>query len=180
MSKIGLKPISFPTGTNVSLTDGIVAVKGNLGEVEIKTFPQLVVKIIDNQVLITRESEDKKIRSQHGLIRMLIANAVTGVNKLWEKTLEIQGVGYRVELQGTNLAFKLGFSHPVIFAIPKYVNAQVKGNKITISGVDKQKVGEVAAEIKRLKKPDRYKGKGIRYEGEVIKLKPGKKAKAGA
>jgi large subunit ribosomal protein L6 len=133
----------------------------------------------NNELIIKRSNEEKKTKSLHGLYRQLVYNGVSGVEKLWEKRLEVVGTGYNVKLQGEDLVFKLGYSHPVVFKKTPGVSYQVDGNtKVIVSGVDKQLVGQIAHKIILLKKPDVYKGKGIRYEGEKLRIKPGKKAKA--
>jgi len=179
MSKIGKQPILIPENVTVSTEGQTVVVKGRQGEM--KTVLPKVLKIArqGNQLIIKALKENKKVRSWHGLFRQLISNSVVGVEKPWTKKLEIVGTGYNVKLQGEDLVFKLGYSHPVLFKKVAGVNYQVEGStKLTVSGVDKQLVGEIADQIKKIKEPDSYKGKGIRYLGEKIKLKPSKKVKA--
>lgn len=178
MSKIGEKPISIENGVEVEIEEGRVRVKGKEGEIII-SFPE-TIEIIkqDKEMKVKRNSHDKKTRSMHGLIRSLLSNAIAGVVKPWEKRLQVVGTGYRVKLQGEDLIFDVGYSHQVIFKKVDTIAFAVEGsNKIVIRGIDKQKVGEAAMKIKHIKKPDPYKGKGIRYEGEQLKLRPGKKAK---
>lgn len=158
----------------------MVTVKGAKGEISTEIPRHITVAKNENIISITRKGDDKKIRAIHGLIRSLVANAVLGVETPWEKALEIQGVGYRAAIEGGKLVCRVGYSHPVTFEFPSDVTVEVKGNHIIVKGINKQRVGEIAAKIKDIKKPDKYKGKGIRYLGEVIKLKPGKKAKTGA
>ena len=182
MSKIGEKTITVPSNIQVDIKDQEVSIKGNNGQINIKLTGAIKVEKLDDKIVVTRKKEDKKSRSLHGLYRSLIANAVTGLEKPWEKRLEIVGTGYNVKLQGEDLVFKVGYSHPIEFKKIDGIKFSVDGNnKVLISGFDKYLVGQVAHEIKLIKKPDAYKGKGIRYEGEKLRLKPGKKAKtAGA
>lgn len=182
MSKIGQKNINIPDGVNITIDKNKVLIKGPLGELTVN-FPELLEIIKEeNNLIIKRANDDKKTKSIHGLYRQLINNAVVGVCKLWEKKLKVVGTGYNVKLDKNDLVFKIGYSHPVIFKKVEGVNFQVVGNNVVVvSGCDKQLVGEVAYKIKMLKKPDVYKGKGIQYEGEKLRIKPGKKAKtAGA
>lgn len=180
MSKIGNNPVIIDQEVTVIFNDNEVSFKGPKGEMKLNLAKEIEIKIKDGQAFFSNKVVNKKTRALHGLTRMLFSNAVLGVKTPWEKTLEIQGVGFRVKQEGENLVFQVGFSHPVVFKLPPGVVSTVKGNKIVISGVNKQLVGEVAASIKRIRRPDKYKGKGIRYLGEVIKLKPGKKAKTAA
>ncbi|PJC81692.1 50S ribosomal protein L6 [Candidatus Roizmanbacteria bacterium CG_4_8_14_3_um_filter_36_10] len=179
MSKIGSKQIIIPDTVTVSVDKQTVIIKGKAGELKI-ILPQ-VIKIDqqEKRLILKPLKNNKQAHSWHGLFRQLIANAVMGVEMPWMKKLEIVGTGYNVKLQGEDLVFKLGYSHPVIFKKKAGVDYQVDGNnKLTVRGVDKQLVGEIAYQIKIIKKPDSYKGKGIRYLGERIKLKPSKKVKA--
>lgn len=182
MSKIGDKHIEFAPEVQVTLLEGVVKVKGKHGEFSVEVPYHLDVKIDGNKIIVTRKKEQKKVKALHGLYRSLIANAVAGVQAPWQKRLEIVGTGFNAKMQGEDLTMKLGYSHPVLFKKVEGIVLGVEGNnKIVISGADKQLVGQVAHQIKILKKPDAYKGKGIRYEGEQLKMKPGKKAKtAGA
>ena len=180
MSKIGNNPVIIEKEVQITTVGNEVTVKGSKGELSLKLPKAIKLEIKDNQAHFTNVKPSKKSRALHGLTRMLFANAASGVINLWEKTLEIHGVGFRVKQEADNLVFQIGYSHPVNFKVPQGVLATVKGSKIVIAGVNKQQVGEVAAAIKRIRKPDKYKGKGIRYQGEVIKLKPGKKAKTTA
>ncbi|MBP6045058.1 MAG: 50S ribosomal protein L6 [Microgenomates group bacterium] len=179
MSKIGEKIIKVEPVVTVDIQSSSVLVKGPKGELKIEV-PNTIKVIQENGVLtVGRTKDDKKTKSLHGLFRSLIANAVEGVQKPWEKKLEIVGTGFNVKMEGQNLALKTGFSHPVVFKARPGVTFSVEGtNLITISSVDKQLAGEVAYLVKLTRKPDPYKGKGIRYAGEYLKLKPGKKAKA--
>lgn len=179
MSKIGEKPIVIPESTEVFVENNTVRIKGKLGELALNILNNnILIAKENNTILVKRKSDDKKTKSLHGLIRSLINNAVLGVNKLWEKRLQIAGTGYRVKLQGEDLIFEVGYSHPIIFKKIKGITFSVEGvNKIVVKGIDKQLVGQTACRIKLIKKPDPYKGKGIRYENEQLKLKPGKKTK---
>lgn len=186
MSKIGQKPILIPSDVTIDLEElkakkeTLVKIKGKNGQMEIIIPHILKVGKNNNSLVITRRNETKKAKSFHGLFRSLIANAVIGVEKLWCKELEIVGTGYTVKPQGEDLVLKLGYSHLITFKKVAGIKFTIKKtNRITIEGVNKQLVGEVAYQIRSLRKPDPYKGKGIRYLGEVIKLKPGKKVKAG-
>jgi len=176
MSKIGAKPIILKEGTVVLKTGREVLVKGPRGEMKVAIPDGLEVTVDEKQVSVKRLKEDKKTRSSHGTIARLIANAVTGTNDGFEKTLEIVGVGYRGQMEGNTILLSLGFSHPIKYTPLEGVTLAVVENKIKVSGIDKEKVGRVADKIKRFRKPDPYKGKGIRYQGEVLRLKPGKMA----
>jgi len=178
MSRVGLKPIELSESVSVNIAGNVVSVAGPLGKLEV-ILPKNIEACIENkQVKITRKAESKMLRSLHGLTRALLANAIMGVEKGFEKRLEITGVGFRAEVAEGGLRLSLGFSHPVDYHAPEGIKLAVEKNQIAISGIDKQKVGQVAAEIRALKKPEPYKGKGIKYLGEVIHLKPGKAAKA--
>ena len=181
MSRIGKLPVALPSGVNVTLGEDEVHVKGPKGELRQHILAQaVVVKIEDGNVLVERKGDGKPQRSAHGLTRSLIANMVEGVSKGFRKSLEIQGVGYRAAKAGEKLNLTLGYSHPVVFAAPKGGSLSVEGqNKIHVDGIDKQQVGQVAAEIRNLRPPEPYKGKGIRYEGELVRKKLGKAGKAG-
>jgi len=181
MSKIGAKPIVFKEGTVVSKTDREVLVKGPKGEMKITVPEGLEVAVEDKQVKVKRLKEDKKTRSSHGTLARLITNAIIGTSDGFEKTLEIVGVGYRGQMEGNTLLLSLGYSHPIKYTPPEGITIAVVENKVKVSGIDKEKIGVVADKIKRFRKPDAYKGKGIRYQGEALKLKPGKMAaKAGS
>lgn len=181
MSKIGQQPIQVPPSVEVGIQDCSVTVKGKEGTLTI-TIPQVLNIVKEGDVLVlTRSAEFKKAKAWHGLFRVLIANAVKGVVEPWVKRLEVVGTGYNVKLQGEDLVFKVGYSHNVVFKKVSGVSYQVEGNnKVVVSGVDRQFVGQIAYQIKIIKKPDVYKGKGIRYEGERLRIKPGKKAKTTA
>lgn len=179
MSKIGNAPIKIEEGIQITVNSGAVEVSGKEGSLSIPLPHGISIEKDDVEIKVRRSSDSKKVRSLHGLIRSLIKNAVTGVSRKWEKDLEVFGTGYRVKAQGEDLVFEVGYSHNVTFKKTEGVTFAVEGNnKLKILGIDKQKVGEVAYKIRSIKKPDAYKGKGIRYKGEVLRLKPGKKAKA--
>lgn len=177
MSKIGRKPIEIPENVTVEITGSLLKAKGELGSLEIQLHKNVDVKITDNIILVSRKSEDKLSKSLHGTTRSLIANAVTGVSKGFEKKLEIIGVGYRAQMEGDKLTLKIGFSHDVEKIIPSDVTVEVKKNIVSVKGIDRQKVGQIAAEIRAYKKPEPYKGKGIKYEDEKIIRKAGKAVK---
>jgi large subunit ribosomal protein L6 len=178
MSRIGKEPVIIPSGVNVTLVDGAVTVKGPKGELSSSVPGGITVEIADDQVVVTRASDQREHRSLHGLTRSLIANMVTGVTDGYSKSLEIVGVGYRAQARGANaLVIQAGFSHPVEVQAPEGVTFEVPSpTRITVSGADKQLVGQVAANIRAIRKPEPYKGKGIRYAGEQIRRKAGKAA----
>jgi large subunit ribosomal protein L6 len=181
MSRIGKLPVAVPSGVNVTLDANHVTVKGPKGELSQSILSQVVdVKLEDGRVLVERKGDARTHRAAHGLTRTLIANMVEGVSKGFRKSLEIQGVGFRVAKSGEKLNLSLGFSHPVVFEAPKGIALSVEGQtKIHVEGIDKQAVGQVAAEIRALRPPEPYKGKGIRYAGETVRKKLGKAGKAG-
>lgn len=180
MSKIGEKPIIIKEGVKVVKGNGQVVVTGSLGELTVNIPESLSVNFSDNEIKVGRSSDEKKVKSVHGTINRLIYNAIEGVTSGFTKTLEVVGTGYRSSVEGKALILFLGFSHPVNFQIPDGIKIEAVENKIKVFGIDKQLVGLTADRIKKLKKPDPYKGKGIRYFGEKLKLKPGKAAaKAG-
>ncbi len=177
MSRIGLQPISIPAGVEVRISKNEVTVKGPKGELSSPLYDGITVVQEDNQLQLScANMGNKKLKSFFGLCRALIANNVTGVSKGFEKTLELRGVGYRAQAQGKKLNLSLGFSHPVEYELPEGVEAKVEQTKITLSGIDKQRVGQVAAEIRAFRPPEPYKGKGVRYVGEYVAMKEGKKA----
>jgi len=181
MSKIGQKILQVPSTVSVVLENNNVRIKGKEGELTIFLPNGIVCKKDEktNDYNVLRKNDSKEMKALHGLFRSLIANAIIGVEKPWEKKLEVMGTGYTVKMEGQNLLFKVGYSHPVGFPKIEGVQYSVEGNsKVTIKGIDKQLVGEVAYKIKMIKKPDVYKGKGIKYENEKLRIKPGKKAKA--
>lgn len=179
MSKVGKKPIIIPAEVNVAVKDSMLEIKGKGGALTLPVLPHTKIELKDNQILVTAEDDEKQARSNWGTMRALAQNAVTGVNSGFTKELEIQGVGYRASTEGNNLVLNIGFSHPVKFSVPEGIKIAVEKSFIRVFGADKNLVGEVAAKIRALKKPEPYKGKGIRYKGEVIKIKAGKKV-AGA
>jgi large subunit ribosomal protein L6 len=177
MSRIGKLPIEIPSGVTITVDKASITVNGPKGSLSQFTMPGVNVATADNQVLVSRIDDEAQHRAKHGLMRSLVSNMVTGVSQGFEKKLEINGVGYRVQLQGVDLKFNLGFSHDVIYKIPEGIQVSTEQNVITVSGIDKQKVGQVAAEIRALKKPEPYKGKGIKYADERIIRKSGKSGK---
>lgn len=177
MSRVGKQPISVPSGVTITVDDDKVTVNGSKGSLEQFTMPGIRIKQEENNLLVERDNDERQNRARHGLMRSLLNNMVTGVSQGFEKKLEINGVGYRVAQQGTDLKLNLGFSHDVIYKIPQGITAAVEQNTITISGISKQQVGQVAAEIRALKKPEPYKGKGIKYADERIIRKSGKSGK---
>lgn len=179
MSRIGEKPIIIPEGVTVKKEGGDILVQGPKGNLVLKVASNLGVEIADNRILVYRKNEQIKSKALHGTIRQLLANMVHGVNEGWSKKLEVVGTGFRASLSGQNLVLLLGFSHPVEIIPLEGITFNVTENKIVVSGSDKSVVGLMAAKIRGIKPPDPYKGKGIRNEGEIIKLKPGKQAKIG-
>ncbi len=177
MSRIGKLPITIPSGVTITVDSSVVTVNGSKGSLSQPLLPSLKVVIEGNIANVERENEERTVRAQHGLMRSLINNMVVGVSEGFSKQLEINGVGYRVAAQGTDLKLNLGFSHDVIFKIPAGITTKLEQNVITISGIDKQQVGQIAADIRKLKKPEPYKGKGIKYVGERIIRKSGKSGK---
>jgi len=175
MSRIGKKPIAIPKGVTVKVLDGAVEVQGPKGKVR-QPFPSGInFELADGHLVAKRAIEDPELAKFHGLARSLVANAVVGVTEGFKKELDIVGVGYRAELKGKQISFALGYSHPVLFDIPQGIDVAVdKQTHITVTGADRQLVGQVAANIRRLRKPDPYKQKGVRYTGEVLKKKAGK------
>ena len=179
MSRIGKKPVKIPEGVTVNLEGNVITATGPKGNLNLKFRPEVSLEISGNEVKINRKSETPKAKSVHGLTRTLVENLVFGVSKGWNKGLEIIGVGYRAAIEETTLILNLGFSHQVKFPAPEGINFEVVDNtKINVKGIDKQLVGETAAQIRRIKPPEPYKGKGIRYIGEIVRKKAGKAAKA--
>lgn len=177
MSRIGKLPIAIPAGVTITIDPSTITVAGSKGTLQQFTMPGVTVTQADGEVIVTRENDEPKNRSKHGLMRTLISNMVVGVTTGFSKQLELNGVGFRVALSGNGLKFNIGFSHEVNYALPQGITATVEQNVITISGISKQQVGQVAAEIRALKKPEPYKGKGIKYVGERIIRKSGKSGK---
>jgi large subunit ribosomal protein L6 len=174
MSRVGKKPIPIPDKVKVAVNDRHVAVEGPKGKLELDVASPIEVAVEESQVVVTRPNDARRNRALHGLTRALVANMVQGVSEGFEKKLEIQGVGYRAAKQGKALNFQLGYSHPILFEAPVGVELDVDRNVVTVSGIDKQAVGQVAAQIRALRKPEPYKGKGIRYLGEHVRRKAGK------
>jgi large subunit ribosomal protein L6 len=175
MSRIGRLPIEIPSGVDVTVDGSAVTVKGPKGELNLTVARPIEVAIQDGQVVVTRPDDERESRSLHGLTRTLIANNIIGVTQGYSKSLEVVGTGYRVLARGTDIEFALGFSHPVIVTPPSGISFQVEGNnRLTVTGIDKQAVGEVAANIRKIRKPEPYKGKGVRYAGEAVRRKTGK------
>lgn len=177
MSRIGKLPIDVPAGVTITVDSDVITVKGAKGELTVPHLSDVTVTLEGTQAIVTRKDDQRIARSQHGLQRALLFNAVEGITKGFSKKLEINGVGFRVALAGNTLKMNLGFSHEVNYELPQGVTATVEGLNITISGIDKQQVGQVAAEIRALKKPEPYKGKGIKYADERIIRKSGKSGK---
>lgn len=175
MSKIGKKLIEISSGVNVVIESGLIKIKGPKGELEYKIPRELKVMLAENKIAVLPISKSKKTPALWGTIRAIIANMISGVTNGFEKKLEIEGIGFKAQEQGNNLVLNLGFSHQVFFKIPDGIKVSVLKNSITVNGVSKELVGQTAANIRALKKPEPYKGKGIRYVGEVIKRKAGKK-----
>ncbi len=178
MSRIGRMPIAIPSGVTVSIDENRVKVTGPKGELSRTINPEMSVAQQDNTLVVTRPSDDQEHRSQHGLTRSLINNMMTGVSSGFEKQLEIVGVGYRAEKAGENLVIRVGYSHTVeVKPLPGITLAVEGNNRIKVAGIDREAVGEMAARIRKIRPPDAYKGKGIRYAGEIVHLKPGKAGK---
>jgi large subunit ribosomal protein L6 len=177
MSRIGRKPIEIPPGVSVSLDPGRVIVNGPLGELNQRVPRRMKLEQSDGEIIVSRPTERGDDRALHGLTRSLIANMVEGVTKGYEKRLEIQGVGYRAALRGQSLELNVGFSHPVVVDPPAGITFEVPAaTEIVVKGIDKQQVGQTAAEVRSVRPPEPYKGKGIRYEGEYVRRKVGKRA----
>jgi large subunit ribosomal protein L6 len=175
MSRIGNKPIEIPTGVTITASADSVTVQGPKGSLQAPLFPGLALQVSGNTARVVRMGDDKKLRAKHGLVRALIQNCVIGTSSGYSKILLLQGVGYRANKRGKDVVFSLGFSHEVIFKEPPDVTVEVLENtKLKVSGIDKQRVGQVAAQIRAFKEPEPYKGKGIRYENEHVRRKAGK------
>ena len=178
MSRIGRLPIPVPAGVEVKIDGNNVEVKGPKGSLSLTVAEPIKVAIEDGSVVVTRPDDERNSRSLHGLTRTLISNQITGVTEGFSKGLEIVGTGYRVAAKGSGIEFALGYSHPILVEPPAGITFSIEGNtKITVSGIDKQAVGEVAANLRKLRKPEPYKGKGVRYAGEVVRRKAGKAGK---
>ncbi len=183
MSRIGKLPIELPSGVTVDIKDGVITVKGSKGELKRDIHPKIKAEVKDNEIIVTRSDESKESRSLHGLMRSLIKNMVEGVTKGFEKRLEIIGVGYRANPSGNKITLNLGFSHPINYVGPQGIEFKAdedNKNIIIVSGIDKELVGQIAAEIRGYRKPEPYKGKGIRYENEYVARKAGKAASSGS
>jgi large subunit ribosomal protein L6 len=177
MSRVGKRPISIPSGVKVKIEENEITVTGHKGELRQKIHPSMVVETDQDRVVVKRPSDNKFHKSLHGLTRSLIANMVDGVTTEYQKSLEIRGIGYKAELVGKKLNLSLGLSHPILFSPPAGIKIGLDGpNKIKVWGIDKQLVGLVAAKIRSFRPPEPYKGKGIRYEGEIVRKKAGKTA----
>jgi large subunit ribosomal protein L6 len=174
MSRIGKNPIAIPGGVEVKVGEQSIEVKGPMGAISTPTDSAVTYEVKDGAVFVGRVDDSKASRSQHGLRRTLLANCIEGVSKGFSKTLEVIGVGYKVGVSGNKVELAVGFSHPVVMPMPEGITAKAEGNKLTVSGVDKQLVGETAATIRRVRPPEPYKGKGIKYAEEVIQRKVGK------
>lgn len=178
MSRIGKNPVEIPQGVDVKIEDNKVVAHGPLGTEEVVVAPEIKVELKDGSVVLTRINDDRKSRSLHGLSRTLVSNAINGVKTAFVKKLEIIGVGYRANMQGKDLNLALGYSHPILIEAPEGIKIEVEANtKITVSGTNKQKVGDIAALIRSKRAPEPYKGKGVRYEGEYVRRKAGKAGK---
>ena len=180
MSRIGKKPIEIPKGIEVKIEEDLVKIKGPKGELSRKIRPEIKVEIKNEKILVSPQIETKKTKAFWGLTRTLLANNIKGVIEGYEKKLQIEGLGYKAEIEGENLILRVGFSHPVEIKAHSGIKLSVDKNIITIFGIDKELVGQVAAKIRKVKPPEHYKGKGIRYLGEIVKIKPGKKVATAA
>jgi large subunit ribosomal protein L6 len=176
MSRIGKMPVPVPKGVEISITGEAVRVKGPKGQLQVGLLPGISAVVEDGELKIARADEERQTRSYHGLVRALLANAALGVSQGWSKDLEIVGIGYRAESKGRSVLFNLGYSHPIDFALPEGIDVDVdaKANKVTVRGIDRQQVGQIAADIRSLRPPEPYKGKGIRYSTERVRTKAGK------
>jgi len=180
MSRVGRKPISIPAGVDVKIEGQKVTIKGPKGEISRQFRPEVKIEFKEDNIFVTSGAETKEIKSIWGSTRAILANTVKGVTEGYQKKLEIEGVGYRAGLEGSDLVLHIGFSHPVKIKIPEGINFSIEKNVIIVSGIDKELVGQVSAQIRRVRPPEPYKGKGIRYSGEKIRRKLGKKAVATA
>lgn len=177
MSRIGKTPVPIPSGVEVAFNRGQIEVKGPKGMLYVQTHPKIEYKVDGEQITLTRKENNKIAREQYGLRRTLLNNAVLGVSQGYEKGLELVGVGYRVSVSGNTVELNVGYSHPKKFELPDGISARTEGNKLFVGGIDKEQVGEVAAQIRRIRPPEPYKGKGIKYIDEQIRRKAGKSAK---
>ncbi len=178
MSRIGRKPIPVPTGVDIKVAGDVVSIKGPMGKLDWKLTEGMSVGVNDGQVVVTRSGDARQLRAMHGLVRAELSNMIQGVTKGYEKAMEISGVGYKAQLQGREMSINVGYIHPVTYTVPQGIDVKVdKQTLISIRGVDKRLVGQVAANIRSIKPPDVYKQKGIRYAGEVLRKKAGKTGK---
>ncbi|PIE35845.1 50S ribosomal protein L6 [candidate division KSB3 bacterium] len=177
MSRIGKKPIEIPQGVKIDIKNSLCTVQGPLGTLDYTLPAGIAVEVQDTRLVVTRATDQKRHRALHGLVRSLVNNMVTGVSAGFTKSLEIVGIGYRAKKEGNVLNLAVGYSHPIDFPVPEGITIDVEGqNKVIVKGIDKQKVGQIAADIRKIRKPEPYKGKGIRYSDEVIRRKVGKTA----
>lgn len=176
MSRIGKMPIPVPNGVQITIAGEAINIKGPKGQLQVDLLPGITAAVEDGQLKVARANEEAQTRSYHGLVRSLVANAAVGVSEGWSKELEIVGIGYKAENKGSSVVFNLGYSHPIDFAVPKGIEIEVdaKANKVTVKGFDRQQVGQTAANIRALRPPEPYKGKGIRYATERVRTKAGK------
>ena len=176
MSRIGKMPVPVPKGVEISISGETVRVKGPKGQLQVGLLPGISAAVEDGELKIERADDERQTRSYHGLVRALLSNAALGVSQGWSKDLEIVGIGYRAESKGRSVLFNLGYSHPIDFALPEGIDVDVdaKANKVTVRGIDRQQVGQTAADIRSLRPPEPYKGKGIRYATERVRTKAGK------
>jgi large subunit ribosomal protein L6 len=176
MSRLGKKPVPIVAGVKITVTDHLVRIQGPKGTLEQKVPPGIQVNVDEaaRQIVVTRGDDEKQTKALHGLTRAMLANHVLGVTEGYKRSLEIQGVGYKAELEAGKLSLIVGYANTVVLAVPAGLEVRVEGQRIHVSGTDKQMVGEFAARVRRVRKPEPYKGKGIRYEGEIVKIKPGK------
>ena len=176
MSRIGKKPVPITKGVKVSVNDHLMKFEGPKGKLELNVHPAVDVKVDadKNEIVVTRRDDEKQSKALHGLTRALVANQIQGVAEGYKKALEVQGVGYKAELRGKNLVLSVGFANTITLPVPQGLTVAVEGALINVSGPDKQLVGQFASDIRRIRKPEPYKGKGVRYQGEVVKIKPGK------
>ena len=174
MSRIGNNPIPIPKGVDIKVEGDLVTVKGPKGRLELRVNPKVQVGLEGENAVVSISEETKETRSLHGLFRVLVSNMVTGVTKGFERVLEIVGVGYRAELNGRTAVFHLGYSHPINFDLPEGIDAKIEKTKIVLSGIDKELLGKTAAKIRSLRRPEPYKGKGVKYADEIIRRKAGK------
>lgn len=179
MSRIGKLPVDVPASVKLSLEDGVLTVKGAKGELKQKVSAGINLEVKENQVVLTRENDDKEMRAAHGLMRQLVRNMVVGVSEGYKKVLTIIGVGYKAEMKGNTLILSLGYANDIEFIVPEGIKISLENpTKIIVEGINKQQVGEIAAEIRSLRRPEPYKGKGVRYENEYVRAKSGKAGRA--